>query len=966
MLNNESGFLKSSARREKIFFHYSSIDLDESDDKLVLEEGQDMQFLVVEEEEGGGGSGEPERGMPRKRLSARRVQVKPRGSVIFHDVITRGVTGTVTLVPQCVDSSHLLEQHGKIRLDHPISATRYNEAGEPQPGELVEVREVFLATDDSPGGRFDFRGGSSVGLWTEIGDTLLFDVVQDYSDGACRAVPTRYVTPPAPDAPLGAENDGDVVPAVRLIELCPAGRAEGVIGALKDGYGFVQFAERSVDVHFKMFQILPDALQDDLRLNMGLPNVDDRGRRWELDVGVQVRFDISVQGTISTNASGGGNRSRNHQQEQAGNERENLKAQRILVLPPDTFSQHASLATGCKGVVKKVDAMQPYVGNIELDAEIQAMNEEARHPLTARMIRSYLERVTTEAEDLPPLVFHDVQSLKEDDVVIKLLETIGKGMLVHSYIPQPSYPGRLCIQKSAGLSGIESETPDCNDIDTNGETSEISSGVDDSKDPAKKKVEKVRPIKSLRYDKHSLIEELRTELPPGIGDMVEIDVRQCRRSCRVFIENMNIVERCQASGTATVVETAAIGVVKEFTPSKNFGFITLQEDSSTTEVLLFQMKLDADNGEGTTGKKGPKFRKGDVVKFDIASEENGKRTAVNVVSCPKSELKGRADKNVCLGIVLSQPSHTLSKHTPVRKTAQNLAQKNDKAGRWDTIDEDRKRSAVEDPITNPGSVLVTLDPMGFFTGRSLKTAEQEVNSDKIPDHTSEPTSKQYVFAKYKNGGLAVNGSGSSSIGDESTHPRRGDLVSFLTVKSPTKSGVSHFIREVRIVTREAATLVRGQLRNIVVDTTDSTTANVVRGSAMFVPDNDAQQSYDVTADDLVGFHLSEVKETEAVEGILHEGKVFGIARAADLYLESKHGSRSAERPKLNLTVKKDLGGRIMAQSMMAKGPDGTSGFAPGWTTRMSRSQTSVHASTGSSDLKVDAPEFTPSGVSDVA
>ena len=39
---------------------------------------------------------------------------------------------------------------------------------------------------------------------------------------------------------------------------------------------------------------------------------------------------------------------------------------------------------------------------------------------------------------------------------------------------------------------------------------------------------------------------------------------------------------------------------------------------------------------------------------------------------------------------------------------------------------------------------------------------------------------------------------------------------------------------------------------------------------------------------------------------------------------------------LNLTVKKDRGGTIMAQSMMAKGPDGTIGFKPGWTTRVSR------------------------------
>ena len=73
-----------------------------------------------------------------------------------------------------------------------------------------------------------------------------------------------------------------------------------------------------------------------------------------------------------------------------------------------------------------------------------------------------------------------------------------------------------------------------------------------------------------------------------------------------------------------------------------------------------------------------------------------------------------------------------------------------------------------------------------------------------------------------------------------------------------------------------------------------------------------------------------------MEAILHEGKVYGISRSADLYLESKLGASHRERPKLNLKVKKESGGTIVAQSRMAKGPDGTTGFAEGWTTRLSR------------------------------
>lgn len=57
-----------------------------------------------------------------------------------------------------------------------------------------------------------------------------------------------------------------------------------------------------------------------------------------------------------------------------------------------------------------------------------------------------------------------------------------------------------------------------------------------------------------------------------------------------------------------------------------------------------------------------------------------------------------------------------------------------------------------------------------------------------------------------------------------------------------------------------------------------------------------------------------------------------------MYLASSNAS-SASRPKLNLSVKSELkgmGGKIVAQSSMAEGPDGTSGFKKGWTKRLSK------------------------------
>lgn len=96
-----------------------------------------------------------------------------------------------------------------------------------------------------------------------------------------------------------------------------------------------------------------------------------------------------------------------------------------------------------------------------------------------------------------------------------------------------------------------------------------------------------------------------------------------------------------------------------------------------------------------------------------------------------------------------------------------------------------------------------------------------------------------------------------------------------------------------------------------------------------------------------------------------------MCRTKDIYLASSFGSKSGEvksssglkeRPKLNLTVKKELqgmGGKIMAQSRMAKGPDGTVGFAPGWTKRTSPNAVAEEEEETSRSLSAVAVEFVP-------
>jgi hypothetical protein len=94
-----------------------------------------------------------------------------------------------------------------------------------------------------------------------------------------------------------------------------------------------------------------------------------------------------------------------------------------------------------------------------------------------------------------------------------------------------------------------------------------------------------------------------------------------------------------------------------------------------------------------------------------------------------------------------------------------------------------------------------------------------------------------------------------------------------------------------------------------------------------------------------------------------------VCRTKDISLASSFGRDSSgigsgpkERPKLNLTVKKELqgmGGQIMAQSRMAKGPDGTNGFESGWTTRVSKHAKEDSSSALNTSLSASASEFVP-------
>jgi len=824
LLKSDYGFIRSNKRREEVYFHYSKVDLGDinEDNDYELKAGQEMEFLVVTEDNG--------------RVSAREVKFLNRGSVEFHKFLAEGVMGIIDKCPQPAGGGNSDEISGRIRLLESIMDAD------------KEVKVIDFNSTDSPGGSFSVRDGSQH-LWIREGDTLLFDVIKESADESIRVFPTKKeVVAVGKNCDLTstkqhqstklvqADLDAMLITSrsVKLVSCNAAGRSEGTINVMKDQFGFLHCSERPVDSYFKLFELLPEKLQKDLRRGMGICSEDKTS---ELTAGAEVQFDLSLQKSSQSKPNNG------KQQE-----KEQLKAQRLLLLPPNTIVKTKVLAKGIKGVVQKEDPRQTYSGMMELDEEVQTMTLEERHPYVYKVVQSMLND-----ESIPSIVFPEAQSVKEDDVVMDLVETLGKGKLNCSHLPtsDPRGNSRLIIRR-----GSDDEDPE---------------GEGRRK---KKKILKPKEVKTIHFDKHCLLKEFQEGYPPCEGDTIVCDVIQVRRTRVVQLTNVKIVERNEKLNVEETEETGE-GLVTDYTPSRRFGFISVltDENASKREALFFQ-------------QTGNKIRKGDEVKFHIGLKKGGKRVAMKIEVVPKGSLgiSTKASKNACHGYVLMEPSHTSLEDRDSGGRNQSPVRAGN--SRWEKVDMDRNTSKKSSNANNEGLLLLTQDPTKMFEGQTI--------------------------LKFRNGAIALSGIGSGL-------PHRGDSISFV-------KGNNQAPRDIRVVAKNSATLLRGNLTDI----------DAEKETATFTADND-NKKYDVVLKDVVSCEKKMLNQkSEPVEGLVHDGKLYGICRTKDLFLDSKIEFKGKERPKLNLTVRRGLGGKIQAQSMMAKGPDKTIGFEEGWTKRISQ------------------------------
>ena len=545
--------------------------------------------------------------------------------------------------------------------------------------------------------------------------------------------------------------------------------------------------------------------------------------------------------------------------------------------------------------------------------------------------------------------------------ILDILELKAKGKFATSHIPSPAdthYPGRLSIRKISEEEQQEAAMAKSEDTKSEGaatsegtgeSTSEsgkdekkqesdnarsLSPGPGRSKSPKgrskspkprnkKKKAMqlKLQPIKTVRFDKSSLTDEAKNSIPPGVGDVVIADVYQIRRTGKVHLENLQVLERKEfdpADNSSPVDDTECVGVVKEVVLISKFGFISASDPNSTKRELLFFHFDSVTNPHHSNkhhlNKKGgihaddAVIHKGDEVKFKIGNL-NGKRVAVEINIQNAGIVPNKSEKNACQGYILVEPTDT-KVGAPVKssrsftRARETPPQHHNSGGRWDHVREKEQQSKDSLSKIGEGVILLLSDPSDMFAaavGETLKV-EDSNNQDNNPQGHSSKEGLGKVHLHYKNGAIAIHGAGAPSALDNSQNPRRGDLVSFVKGKSKN-------VKDIRVLTRAAATFVRGHLENI----------DHKNHKARFVATvGNEVKTYAIELNEVISCEPSQLKEKVSVEGVLHDDAIHGVCRTTDLKLESKLGTGKRERPRLNLTVKKDRAGTIMAQSMMAK------------------------------------------------
>lgn len=908
-LKSGGGFIRCCDRPEDVYFAMHELRADDEevtavsspDDKdsprrnsrssknrITVREGDEVSFFVYEDHDDDNASGRS-----RPRLMALRVQKLPSGTVSFEDVLRANIEGVITKAPK--EPRNAPEVMGVITPDIPSTVQAQGDEVEATAAPPTSSNSKKKSKGPKPGTLVFRRSDTQEMSYAPLaGDRVLLDEVFDKRTRKMKAV------------------------NVRVLQLNPKNRTQGVISSVKEEFGFIKLVDRTADAFFRFSDVMSS--HRDFRVD------------------TEVAFDV---------APGDGGKS------------DNLRATRVELLPAGSIQWESVLAQGLEGVILSVPSSSssnnsrrtfkqstPQNGRIrwtaptshlidfipELKEQIDAVFLTQEKPKKKKKDAAPKDEEAKTAEDATEtprreLVLPSSLSKFERAALHEYCEWLG---IEHGSVDVRPGSGALQRQLQLSSPGIVANKP----IDA--ESGQVPEIILDFK---------LDDVTEVRYD-------------PRVGDRVSFTLAQIKRTKQFACKSVVLVEAAAAAPrsanapekkkTAELPTGEGVIVVLK---TEGFGFIEPVPTGAAqdlSENLFFHIK------EVTSGETLEQLKEGMEVTFRMQFDDKKKKTrAVGITVVPEGTIK-KVELLTLRGVV-TRPSFLQRMKKAGGSSRYNKNQQPvSTVGKIRLVvtgssDEDSADAGADDDEADAAEEEgEEKDDSGEDAEKSK--AESEVQGEPSDETSVETESKS---AKKKPTRVAYVYH-LQDIVDQTVILREGDEVEFLAQTSTGKKGAQR-ASKIRVVASHAKQGVVVRVQDdgsgvIRVDPAVSTeeaaeptespleipfiARNVLRSDALNEGDrvefahvktplpglsNAATAAAAVPTD-------SEAQETtpSPPKDVGHATSILRLSSSE----EPRRGSRAVNSTLLQ--AMRQVGATAVAKSRMAKGPDGTRGFPEGW------------------------------------
>jgi cold shock CspA family protein len=901
-VKGSGGFVRCVERTEDVYFPFHEIreSLDDDNEstkpkgkgaKVQLREGDEVSFYVYEEKDNAGD--ERDRSGSSGRLTALRVVKVPAGTVSFEDVLRTDVEGVVTKIPK--EPRNGPEVFGVINPTKPEDVV----ATEETPDDKKKLRKK------AAGVSFRLSDAQDVSYVPATGDVLLFDLVLDKRSRRTKAA------------------------NVRVVQLNPNHRETGVITTVKDDFGFIKCADRSADAYFRFSDVM--SVHHDFRS------------------GTEVAFDVSGGG-------GGGDAGRSHH----GKDKDNIRALRVELLAPGTVQWETAVASDVDGEIVAVPSRSQ-----KPSAHSKQGGASAMKPTS---LKAQTGRIHLKLADGKHLIdFFPVYKQQIDAAFIKATgegdsedkdETSGECTL--AFPPSLSKHERAAIHAYCDWLGL----------------AHASTGDGSHRQLTVTAAAKLSPQALLERGNSTAEIEFHAEdagdvrYNPRVGDRIKLNLVLVKRSKQLVGKRIVLVEAAPsktAKANGAKDESAELprgeGFIVAIKEDGGFGFIQPSDQGVTgAENLFFHMKEIVTDGA--------ELREGVEVQYRVSHDEKKKKTRAVAITVVAPGTVQKVEAAFVRGVV-----HRPSLLQRLRKTNARFGGKHDKhkqqqmssAGR---IRLARAAEAAEADAEADGEEDDDVEEDEEDDEEAEAEEDLEAKADHVESTPSASAPKAETTKETKKPKKKTPAAASSyvyyisDIADPTVVLRDGDEVEFVPHKTPKG------LRALRV------RLVQSHAKQGVVTRVDSDGGGVLRVDGDEPPVDVAFTARNVLRGDLLGegdrVEFALVKKPQVDSSKKHKKKKQAANGDADeteqaddeaptpettsalvatsvlclgprTAASKASGRDNTARPESRsvnstlLQAMRQVGASAVAKSRMAKGPDGSRGFAAGWRTAASAS-----------------------------